>query len=138
MGVLEGGKASACCRGKYAQVRVDDGERAAVFGHLQTISPFRVHVDNIWSDQRHYLYDGGIPPVRKAQNKRHVIEVVFLASVSRPRYNPATNTVFDGKVDLWPFVEERAAEHTSRNRTPTTLERKCAKVMKATYKSRNC
>ena len=54
--------------------------------------------------QRFYLYDEEEPLVRKAQSKKFITKVMFLAAVARPRHNLATNSAFDGKIGCWTFV----------------------------------
>ena len=113
-----------------------DGIRAAVYRHFQRVSTFpRLGlVDKKWS--WFYLFREGhrYPHTRKALDQSQIIKVVFLAAFAGPRHNLAMNTVFDGKIGLWPFVEECAAQRNSRNRAAGTLERECVEVAKATYK----
>ena len=81
-------------------------------------------------------YDEEVPPVRKVQSKRFITKVVFIAAVARPRHNPATNTLFDGKIGLWSFTEKKPAQRSSRNRAAGTLVTKCVEVTKETYKAK--
>ncbi|ETP39280.1 hypothetical protein F442_13243 [Phytophthora nicotianae P10297] len=70
-----------------------------------------VHVDEKWFyvkkiGQKVYLLTGqdGTPcedaPVQFVQSKRHILMVMFLCAVARPRGN------WDGKVGMWPVVEK--------------------------------
>eukprot|EP00904_Undaria_pinnatifida_P006756 jgi/Undpi1/320/HiC_scaffold_1.g00316.m1 len=86
--------------------------------------------------QRFYLYDGEEPPVRKVQSKRFITKIMFLAAVARPRHNPATNSLFDGKIGLWAFTEKVRAARNSRNRAAGTMVTKCVEVTRETYKEK--
>ncbi|KAG6965694.1 hypothetical protein JG688_00007083 [Phytophthora aleatoria] len=62
-------------------------------------------------------------PVRKLKSKRHITKVMMLSAVARQRYNANGESIFDGKLGTWPFVEYTVAQMTSRNRvagTPVT------------------
>jgi hypothetical protein len=48
---------------------------------------------------------GEAPPKRRTRHKSHILKVMFLAAIARPRYDGAGNCVFDGKIGMWPFVE---------------------------------
>ncbi|RQM21490.1 hypothetical protein B5M09_011511, partial [Aphanomyces astaci] len=63
--------------------------------------------------RRFYLYDEEMAE-RAAKSKKFITKVMFLAAVARPRY--------DGKIGIWPFVEEVAAVRSSKNRPKGTLE----------------
>ena len=70
-------------------------------------------------------------PERHALNKDHLIKVMFLCAIARPRYNDAGTCIFDGKIGMWPFVETRIARRSSQNRpagTPETKVISCDKV----------
>ena len=49
---------------------------------------------------------------------------MFLCAVARPRYCSRRNSNFDGKIGIWPFVEEQQAQRASRNRPAGTMETK--------------
>ncbi|CAM9824577.1 unnamed protein product [Discosporangium mesarthrocarpum] len=77
-----------------------------------------VHVDEKWfyvmKDGRgiclHPEEDAPKPP--RAQNKRFITKVMFLAAVARPRM--ISNGVwFDGKISIWPIVDTVAAMQSS-------------------------
>ncbi|ETV82665.1 hypothetical protein H257_05235 [Aphanomyces astaci] len=63
--------------------------------------------------RRFYLYDEEMAE-RAAKSKKFITKVMFLAAVACPRY--------DGKIGIWPFVEEVAAVRSSKNRPKGTLE----------------
>jgi hypothetical protein len=54
-------------------------------------------------------------PKRYAQNKDHLIKVMFLCAIARPRYNAAGECILDKKIGMWPFVETRIASRSSPN-----------------------
>ena len=80
-----------------------------------------VHVDEKWffiseTVLRCYVAGDETPPERLAQNKDHMIKVMFLCAIARPRFDGAGNCTFDGKIGMWPFVEQTVARRTSKNR----------------------
>ena len=80
-----------------------------------------VHVDEKWffiteKDLRLYIAPGEDVPNRFTVNKDHIIKVMFLCAVARPRFNPAGECTFDGKIGLFPFVERVRAQRASVNR----------------------
>ena len=85
-----------------------------------------VHVDEKWffiSEEhlRLYVAFGEELPNRFVQNKNHMIKVMFLCAVARPRFDENGNCFFDGKIGMWPFVEYTRAQRTSENRPAGTL-----------------
>ncbi|ETM37504.1 hypothetical protein L914_15948 [Phytophthora nicotianae] len=50
------------------------------------------------------------PPVQFCQSKRHIMKVLFLCAVARPRAD------WDGKIGLWPVVESYITQRNSVNR----------------------
>ena len=89
--------------------------------HYQT-----VHVDEKWffiteSNLRLYLVPGEEKPDRRCQNKDHILKVMFLGAVARPRYDHNGICTFDGKIGLFPFIERVAARRTSRRRPRGTI-----------------
>ena len=100
-----------------------------------------VHLDEKWfyickQGQRYYLYEGEDLPIRKVQHKSHVTKVMFLAAVARPRFDPSRNRQFDGKIGIYPFTEQRAAQRNSRNRAAGTMATHSVEVNRATYKEK--
>ena len=80
-----------------------------------------VHVDEKWfflteQQMRMYLAPGETAPLRVSQRKDHIVKVMFLAAVARPRYDENGVCTFDGKIGMWPFVERVAAQRRSANR----------------------
>ncbi|ETV89236.1 hypothetical protein H257_00592 [Aphanomyces astaci] len=80
-----------------------------------------VHVDEKWFyltkvNRRYYVYDDEEVAARTVKSKHFITKVMFLAAVARPRFDPHTRRVFDGKIGVWPFVEVVAAKRRSVNR----------------------
>ncbi|KAF0709336.1 hypothetical protein AaE_012907 [Aphanomyces astaci] len=83
-----------------------------------------VHVDEKWFyltkvNRRYYVYDD--EEVAAVKSKHFITKVMFLAAVARPRFDPHTRRVFDGKIGVWPFVDVVAAKRKSVNRDKGTL-----------------
>jgi hypothetical protein len=85
--------------------------------------------------KRFYLLPDEDIPYRPLKHKSHITKVMFLAAVARPRWDWATNTQFGGLLGIWPFVEQRAAQRSSRNRPAGTMETHNVSVTKVTYRS---
>ena len=81
-----------------------------------------------------YCVPGEVVPERYCQNKDHLIKVMFLCAIARPRYNDAGTCIFDGKIGMWPFVEIRIARRSSPNQPAGTPETKVINCNKETYR----
>ena len=83
-----------------------------------------IHVDAKWFDiqpccQRMYLTKKEIEDNKvkaKVQHKSHIMKVMFLTAVGRPRFNRDGECTFDGKIGMWPFVDKIPAKRNSKNR----------------------
>ncbi|ETV67813.1 hypothetical protein H257_16050 [Aphanomyces astaci] len=80
-----------------------------------------VHVDEKWFyltkvKGRYYVYDDEEVTVRAVKSKRFITNVMFLATVARPRYDPHGKKAWDAKVVFWPFVQVTPAQRGSKNR----------------------
>ncbi|CAN0503247.1 unnamed protein product [Discosporangium mesarthrocarpum] len=97
-----------------------------------------VHVDERWfyvmkDGRRMYLHpeeDSPKPP--RAQNKRFITKVMFLAAVARPRMI-SDGVWFDRKIGIWPS-DTLAAMRSSKNRKKGTMMRKPATINAERYK----
>ncbi|CAN0446350.1 unnamed protein product [Discosporangium mesarthrocarpum] len=95
-----------------------------------------VHVDEKWfyvvKDGRGiYLHpEEDAPKPRRAQNKRFITKVMFLAVVARPRMI-SDGVRFDDKIGIWPIT---AAMRSSKNRKKGTMMLKQATVNAERYK----
>lgn len=100
----------------------------------RTRPPRREVFYNCRNGQKYYLDDGEELLTREVQHKLHNTEVIFVAAVARPRFDISRNFTFDGDISIFPFNEQRAVQHSSRNRTAGTMETKCVEVTKEVYK----
>jgi hypothetical protein len=80
-----------------------------------------VHVDEKWfflteEQLRFYMVPGEEAPRRVCVNKNHIMKVMFLAAIARPRYDNEGICTFDGKIGMWPLIEQIPALRASRNR----------------------
>jgi hypothetical protein len=56
-----------------------------------------------------------IPPERYAQNQSHLSKVMFLCALACPCFDDNGNCPFDGKIGMWPYVEDVEAKLRSNN-----------------------
>lgn len=61
-----------------------------------------IHVDDKWfhimkEEKTFYLSPTEPKPHRTTESKTFLAKVMFLCAVARPRYNPNTHSIFDGK-----------------------------------------
>ena len=64
--------------------------------------------------QRYYIYEGEELSIRKMEHRSHVTKVImFLAAVARPRFDSSRNRQFDGKIGIYSFTVQRAAQPNS-------------------------
>ncbi|CAB1102617.1 unnamed protein product [Ectocarpus sp. CCAP 1310/34] len=65
---------------------------------------------------------------------------MFLAAVARPRFDSSRNRHFDGKIGIYPFTvqraAQRAAQRNSRNRAAGTIVTRSVEVNRVTYKEK--
>ena len=67
------------------------------------------------------MYPGDdYPGDETAQHKSHIPRVLFLAAIGKPH----ALCEFDGKVGIWPFVEDVESQRSSKNRAQGTVELK--------------
>ena len=98
-----------------------------------------VHVDEKWffiseKQLRFYIAMDERPPERNAQNRDHLIKVMFLCAIARPRFNAAGDCIFDGKIGMWPFVEQTVAQRRSVNRNRGDPVTKVVNCNRDTYR----
>jgi hypothetical protein len=73
-------------------------------------------------NRNYYLTDDEDDPIIRTQHKSHILKVMYLCAVARPRYNREDNCTFGGKVGIYPFVEAVRAQRNSLNRPRGTWE----------------
>ena len=88
-----------------------------------------VHVDEKWffltkEKRKFYHVEGESSHQRSVRSKRFIIKVMFLCAVARPRHDLHRKAMFSGKLGIWPFVTQKPAKRSSRNRARGTLETK--------------
>ncbi|CAN0295696.1 unnamed protein product, partial [Discosporangium mesarthrocarpum] len=71
------------------------------------------------------------PP--RAQNKRFITKVIFLAAVARPRII-SDGVWFDGKIGIWPIADTVAAMRSIKNHKKGTMMLKPATINAERYK----
>ena len=81
-----------------------------------------------------YIAPGEVVPTRRCQNRDHLLKVMFLAAVARPRFDADGKCIFDGQIGMWPFVERVEAKSTIKNREKGTIETKVVPVDKNRYR----
>ena len=99
---------------------------------------FVIHVDEKWFyitlvDRTFYLCLDEEAPLRMVKHKSHLQKIMFIAAVARPRFQDGHCT-FDGKIGIWPFLEEVPAKKASKNRPKGTLELKPVNISKSIYR----
>ena len=62
------------------------------------------------------------------KHKEHIEKVMFLSAVTRPRFDDEKVCMFDGKIGIWPFVHQVAAQRSSIYRPAGTMETKSLPV----------
>jgi hypothetical protein len=87
----------------------------------------KVHIDEKWfylsrDGEKYILMNGEEAPQRHTRHKNFIIKVMFLCAQARPRWNPNTHSMWDGKIGIWPIGKYVLAQRSSRNRPAGTLE----------------
>jgi hypothetical protein len=86
----------------------------------------RVDFDKKWFyittvNASYIIVPGEEPPTRRCKHKSHLIKVMCLTAMARPRENPDRPGKFwDGKIGQWWFVEKYFAQRTTNNRVAGT------------------
>ncbi|KAG3036467.1 hypothetical protein PC121_g273 [Phytophthora cactorum] len=85
-----------------------------------------VHVDETWfyadrNRHSHLVFDGEELPPRAWKSKRFIPKTMFLAALTRPRFDPHRKQRWNGKVGIWSFTEKYEAKRRSKNRAKGTL-----------------
>ncbi|XP_057545833.1 uncharacterized protein LOC130824831 [Amaranthus tricolor] len=68
------------------------------------------------TQQTFYLTPDEIEPHREIQSKRFVPKIMFMCAVARPIFSSEGEMIFDGKIGIFPFTHEVAAQRNSKNR----------------------
>ncbi|XP_057529901.1 uncharacterized protein LOC130808440 [Amaranthus tricolor] len=80
-----------------------------------------VHIDEklfyiTRTQQTFYLTQDEIEPHREIQSKRFIPKIMFMCAVARPIFSIEGEMIFDGKIGIFPFTHEVAAQRNSKNR----------------------
>ncbi|KAG2253327.1 hypothetical protein Bca52824_083463 [Brassica carinata] len=94
-----------------------------------------VHIDEKWfymtkKMEKYYLVPDEEVPHRTCQSKNYIEKVMFLAAMTRPRFDEEGNETFSGKIGVFPFVTMQPAKRRSKNRDAGTLELKASTSVK--------
>jgi len=86
-----------------------------------------IHIDEKWfflteKNMRTYLGEDEDEPERTTRNKNHIVKVMFLAAVARPRFDEDGNCTFDGKIGIWTMVEKVRTKRSSKYRKKGTID----------------
>ncbi|ETW05020.1 hypothetical protein H310_04072 [Aphanomyces invadans] len=65
--------------------------------------------------RKFYVYEDEEMAQRSAKHKNHITKDMYLAAVTRPRYDYKSRRFFDGKLGIWPIVEDIVAQRSSKN-----------------------
>jgi len=88
-----------------------------------------VHIDEKWfymtrKKEKYYLLPIEEEPYRTCQGKNYIGKGMFLAAMTRPRFDGEGNEIFSGKIGVFPFVTMQPAQRRSGNLEAGTLELK--------------
>ncbi|XP_057543296.1 uncharacterized protein LOC130821520 [Amaranthus tricolor] len=75
------------------------------------------------TQQTFYLTQDEIEPHREIQSKRFVPKIMFMCAVARPIFSSEGEMIFDGKIGIFPFTHEVAAQRTIRSKWPPHLSK---------------
>ena len=98
-----------------------------------------IHVDEKWfyltkNNRKFYLAPEEKNPHRMVKSRRYGTKVMFLAAVARPRWDQSKNSIFDGKIGMWPIVTTEPAKRNSVNRVAGTPVTKALNVDTKVYR----
>ncbi|XP_057518355.1 uncharacterized protein LOC130799246 [Amaranthus tricolor] len=87
-----------------------------------------VHIDEklfyiTRTQQTFYLTQDEIEPHREIQSKRFIPKIMFMCVVARPIFSSEGEMIFDGKIGIFPFTHEVAAQRTIRIKWPPHLSK---------------
>ena len=93
----------------------------------------RVDIDEKWfyitqKRTKYIVVPGEVVPLRTCKHKSHLIKVMCMTAVARPREIAATGEWWDGKIGTWFFTADYVAQRNSNNRPRGAHETKTVKV----------
>ncbi|ETW00122.1 hypothetical protein H310_07536 [Aphanomyces invadans] len=124
------------CRLQWAMNHVKDIDGAKFFDPMLDT----VHVDEKWfymTRMKRTVYGAPGEKIKQrlCKSKRHLFKVMFLSTVTRPRWDDTKNEWFDGKVGTWHFIKVVPAQQRSVRRDAGTPVMKTVPVIRDTYKA---
>jgi len=98
-----------------------------------------IHIDEKWfylsrDGECYLLAEGEELPHCTCKHKSHITKVMFLCAQARPRWDHHTNSMWDGKIGIWPVGRWEPAQRSSRNRPRGTLVWKNTSITKDVYR----
>lgn len=109
----------------------------------------RIDVDEKWffltRDNKRYIIAGNDDeedstvtpedqPTRRCSHKKYITKVMFLCAQARPRFDPHRNSMWDGKLGIWPIGCYSPAQRSSTHRPAGTMVWTNESVTKETYR----
>ncbi|XP_057532895.1 uncharacterized protein LOC130810784 [Amaranthus tricolor] len=96
---------------------LDEQTKNFTFNEMKNV----VHIDEklfyiTRTQQTFYLTQDEIEPHREIQSKRFIPKIMFMCAVARPIFSIEGEMIFDGKIGIFPFTHEVAAQRSSKNR----------------------
>ena len=88
-----------------------------------------MHIDEKWfylsrKSQRVYLAKNEPKPYRSDKSSKFIPKVMFMGCVARPRWSDRGQCIFDGKIEIFPFMEIVLAQRSSKTRKKGESETK--------------
>jgi hypothetical protein len=79
-----------------------------------------VYINEKWfyrtrRNQKYYLANNEQRPHQAVKSKKFIEKVMFLAVITRPRFDSVGNCIFDGKIGIFAFTYVEPAKRKSRN-----------------------
>lgn len=80
-----------------------------------------IHIDEKWfflTKKTHIYYMTPLEanPHRKSKSSKFIPKVIFMCAVCRPIFDENGICIFDGKIGIWPFIEEVTALKNNKKR----------------------
>lgn len=97
-----------------------------------------VHIDEKWfylKEKCTTFYLSRDEPEPERTGPKHMLKVMSLCAVVRPRFEEYGTCNFNGKLVIWPFTYQKRAQRSSRNRPAGTLETKNLDLMEMFIRS---
>ncbi|KAG2935524.1 hypothetical protein PC119_g877 [Phytophthora cactorum] len=113
------------------QRRVSSGDLVAATSTVKPLLTDENKTERL-DGRRYYLLPGEEAPHRQVRSRRYTTKVMMLAAVARPRWDTASNSYFNGKLDIWSFIVQEPAVRSSARRPFGAIVTKEGRVTKET------